>query len=130
MSIEVVNVYSDDLEWETASYHVASRYKNLKTEQTVDGIRMFLVEVAPGGRVMLHAHEAEALFVLEGEGVFTLGRDEVGIAPGDRIVVPRDYVQGVVNTGSEPLRLLAARQTTGLRFYSLKLWEFVRHLFV
>lgn len=127
--MDVVNVYSDDLEWETASYHVASRYKNLGTEHIADGIRMFLVEVAPGGRVMLHAHEAEVIFVLEGEGVFTVERDETVIAPGDRIVVPRDYVQGVVNTGNEPLRLLAARQTSGLRFYVLKLREFIRHVF-
>lgn len=130
MPVNIVNVHSDDLEWETASYHVASRYKNLETEQIVDGIRMFFVEVAPGGRVMLHAHEAEALFVLAGKGVFTLGREEVAIAAGDRIVVPRDYVQGVVNTGNEPLRLLAARQTTGLRFYLLKVREFIRHFFV
>lgn len=130
MPVDIVNVFSDDLEWETASYHIASRYKNLETEQIVDGIRMFFVEVAPGGRVMLHAHEAEVLFVLGGEGVFTLGRDKVGIARGDRIVVPQDYVQGVVNTGSEPLRLLAARQTTGLRFYLLKLREFIRRFFV
>lgn len=130
MPIDVVNVYSDDLDWETASYHIASRYKNLQTARTADGLRMFFVEVAPGGRVMLHAHDAEVFFVLAGEGVFTLERDDVAIAPGDRIIVPRDYVQGIVNTGSEPLRLLAARQTTGLRFLVLKLRELLRRFFV
>lgn len=130
MPVDVVNVYSDDLTWETASYHIASRYKNLGTEHTVDGIRMFYVEVAPGGRVMLHAHEAEVVFVLEGEGVFTLGGDDVTIAPGDRIVVPRDYVQGVVNTGDTRLCLLAARQTSGIRFYWLKLRDVIRRVFL
>ena len=126
--MDIVNVYSDDLAWQTSSYHVATRFKDLETEAATDGVRTFFVEVAPGGRIILHAHEAEVYFVLEGSGVFTLGRDERRIAPGDRIIVPHDHVQGVVNTGDEPLRLLATRPVGGLRFYWLKLKDLFRRI--
>lgn len=127
--MDIVNVYSDDLPWETASYHVATRFKDLKTERTVDGIRTFFVEISPGGRIMLHAHEAELYFILEGNGTFTLAGDEIEIGVGDRIVVPRGWVKGVANGGDAPLRLLAVRPVGGVRFYWLKLKDVVRRLF-
>ncbi|GEM_PF-1070609 len=127
--MEITNVYSNDIPWGTSPHHIATRFKDLGTEGATDGVKMLFVEVAPGGRIMLHAHGAEVFFVIEGYGRFTVEHEETDIGPGDRIIVPRGHIQGVRNTGTVPLRMISVQPPSGARFYWLKFKDLVRRLF-
>lgn len=122
--MEIVNVA--DLPWGTSPHHIATRFKDLGTEGATDGVKMLWVEIAPGGRIMLHAHGAEVFYVVEGQGRFTIEREERDVRPGDRIIVPREQLQGVSNTGDGPLRLLAVQPPTGSRYVGAKLTDLLR----
>lgn len=125
--MEIVNISEGD--WGISPHHVATRFKDLGTEGATDGVKVLYVEIAPGGRIMPHAHGAEVFFVLEGEGRFTVGSEEAPIGPGDRIIVPRDRVQSVVNVGESPLRLLAIQPPSGARYFWLKFLDLLRRAF-
>jgi mannose-6-phosphate isomerase-like protein (cupin superfamily) len=125
--MEITNIA--DLPWGTSPHHVATRFKDLGTEGATDGVKLLWVEIAPGGRIMLHAHGAEVFFVLEGQGRFTIDHEEQNIAPGDRIIVPRGRVQGITNTSPIPLRLLAMQPPSGSRYFGTKLADLLRRIF-
>ncbi|GAP62179.1 hypothetical protein ARMA_0602 [Ardenticatena maritima] len=114
--MEIINVFDTRIPWGTSAHHIATRFKDLGVEGATNGVKMLFVEIAPGGRIMLHAHGAEVFFVLEGQGRFTIEHEEADILPGDRIIVPRGHIQGVTNTGDAPLRLLAVQPPSGWRF--------------
>lgn len=126
--MEIINVSDPRIPWGTSPHHIATRFKDLGTEGATDGVKMLFVEIAPGGRIMLHAHGAEVFFVLEGHGRFTIEHEEADIRPGDRIIVPRNHIQGVTNTGDTPLRLLAVQPPSGWRFWVWKIRSWLNRL--
>ena len=68
-----------------------------------------LVEMSPGGTQQPHAHEAEqCYFILEGEGLMTMGDERQLVTPGDCIFVPSNETHGLENTGRSGLRYFSA----------------------
>ncbi len=77
-----------------------------------DELGASLYEIPPDGRSWpYHYHTAneEALYVLEGSGVLRHESGESELKEGDYVVLPADESGGhqVVNTGDEPLEILA-----------------------
>jgi quercetin dioxygenase-like cupin family protein len=65
--------------------------------------------IEPGMGTPVHRHDCEeVIIVLGGHGTCEseLGTESFG--PGDTIVVPPNAIHRIVNSGSEPLRLVAA----------------------
>lgn len=77
------------------------------------GLGINLTEVEPGKRAFpLHNHLAndEMFIILEGEGTFRIGHEEIPVGPGDICGAPRggpDTAHQLVNTGQTPLRYYA-----------------------
>ena len=68
-----------------------------------------LVEMSPGGTQQLHAHEAEqCYFILEGEGLMTVGDERQIVTSGDCIFVPSNEMHGLENTGGYGLSYFSA----------------------
>jgi len=62
-------------------------------------------------KVPLHKHEfhTETLYVLEGTGDFTLGKDMLQIAAGDYIRVPEGTPHAVTVTSDIPLKVISVQ---------------------
>ena len=68
-------------------------------------MRMF--EMQPGGEIPLHDHPWEhEIFILSGNGMVTIGDDEVKVRPNMVIYVPPNVPHSYKNEGEEPLRFL------------------------
>jgi quercetin dioxygenase-like cupin family protein len=74
-------------------------------EQLGAGVCVILVEMEPGGRVRLHRHPYEEVFVVQaGEATFTLGHEERVVRPPEVVVAPAGVAHGFANNGTETLR--------------------------
>lgn len=64
----------------------------------------------PGQAQPVHAHAgaAKVYYVLEGEGVFTVGAEEHRLGPGHAVMAPADAPHGVRNEGPARLTALVA----------------------
>jgi quercetin dioxygenase-like cupin family protein len=72
------------------------------------GVSIIVVDTPPGRGPALHRHQYEEVFVLrEGEVTFTIGDEERVARAGDIVVVPPDTPHGFVNTGEEPIGMVA-----------------------
>lgn len=75
----------------------------------------------PGQSNESHAHPSSAhcFIVVEGEGLYLKGQPgspgyaEYPIKQGDAVVIPRQQVHGIRNTGSRPLSYFAITTTAG-----------------
>lgn len=68
-----------------------------------------LVEMSPGGTQQPHVHEAEqCYFILEGEGLMTVGNERQLVSSGDCIFIPSNETHGLENTGRSGLRYFSA----------------------
>ncbi|KJL32164.1 cupin domain-containing protein [Microbacterium azadirachtae] len=108
MSIEALrsprSLPTDVFDWGTIKWHV--------TPSTVPDATSTLGEVViyPGQGHATHVHESadEVLYVIEGEGIQTVGDDDgFPIAAGDAIWVPKNTQHSTFNVGWKPLRLIA-----------------------
>lgn len=69
------------------------------------GVCVILVEMEPGGRVRLHRHPYEEVFIVQaGEATFRLGDEERVVRAPDVVVAPARVPHGFANNGSETLR--------------------------
>lgn len=64
--------------------------------------------LAPGQAVTPHFHRQteEVYYILEGEGVMTVGTDRRAVTAGDAILIPLDTVHSLENTGSRAMRIV------------------------
>lgn len=62
-------------------------------------------DTSPGPR-HYHSGNENAYFVLSGEGLIGVGRDEYTVGTGDFIFIPPGVPHFVHNAGSDPLRLI------------------------
>lgn len=103
-----------DLDWTETDGEdgtTAFRRKKLAAADGGEAIGASLYELDPGARSWpYHYHEAnaEAIYVLAGEGTLRLDGDEHPLAPGTYAALPVGASGGhrVVNDGEEPLRYL------------------------
>ena len=68
-----------------------------------------LTEVPPGHSIGYHRHtfdNEEIYIVVNGRGRMTVDGEEVQVGPGDVVVNSGGGAHGLVNTGSEPMRLV------------------------
>lgn len=77
--------------------------------QGLGTLEVWVQTVAPGAATPVHRHDCEeAIVILEGRGVLSLGGEEEPFGPGATLVIPRDAVHQVTCVGDTPLRLVAA----------------------
>lgn len=75
--------------------------------------------IAPGVATPVHRHACEEVVVVEsGSGELVMGGQVRPFGPDSTLVVAPDVVHQIVNTGSEPMRLVAVLSTTPVRVES------------
>jgi mannose-6-phosphate isomerase-like protein (cupin superfamily) len=97
----------------------------LVSEATTDSqkITTTLVEMEPEGFQHLHAHEQEqCYFILEGEGVMTVGEEKARVGAGDCIFIPSNVLHGLKNTGNKVLRYFSAASPSWSTQELMELW--------
>jgi mannose-6-phosphate isomerase-like protein (cupin superfamily) len=77
-------------------------------EQGVRSMEVWKQTVAPGAATPVHRHACEEVIViLAGAGEMTLDGKTTSFGPDSTLIVPVDAVHQIVNTGSEPMLLIA-----------------------
>ena len=67
-------------------------------------LSFFLTRTPPGAGVGLHVHPYHEVFVLiEGQAVYTRGKESIDAGPGTVIVIPPETPHGFENVGEVPL---------------------------
>ncbi len=70
-------------------------------------VTMSVLTIEPGGVLPLHTHVAEeSFFVLEGQGVATVGATEHTIVPEMALLASAGETHGFANRSDKPLRIL------------------------
>src|SRR5262245_3262866 len=68
-----------------------------------------LAVLQPGGVQRLHRHPPEQVyFILEGQGLMTVGDETQRVGPGDCIFIPSGQTHGLQNDGKETVRYFSA----------------------
>ncbi|MGA2915545.1 MAG: cupin domain-containing protein [Sedimentisphaerales bacterium] len=68
-----------------------------------------LVEMNPGGKQHIHSHETEqCYYILEGEGLMTVGRETQKVAAGDCIFIPSNEPHALNNNSQSVLKYFSA----------------------
>lgn len=68
-----------------------------------------LAIIQPGGAQRIHRHRPEQVyFILEGQGVMTVGGESQRVGPGDCIFIPSGQPHGLQNDGTTILRYFSA----------------------
>ncbi len=62
----------------------------------------------PGATVTPHHHQVleEIYYIVEGSGLMTIGDEQRQVGAGDAVYIPRNNRHTLINTGSEPMRIL------------------------
>lgn len=82
-----------------------------------------LVEMEVGGTQHLHAHAPEQMYyILEGEGLMTIGAEQRVVKGGDCIFFPSFAQHGLVNIGETILRYLSAASPSFSADECQRLW--------
>ncbi len=85
-------------------------------EHGLQHLEVWSQSVVPGSATPPHCHDCEeVVLVLAGEGTVRLEGQERTFHQGDTLIVPANVVHQIVNTGSEPLRTLAALAMSPVR---------------
>jgi len=72
-------------------------------------MEVWMQTIAPGGATPVHRHACEeVIVVLSGSGQLTIEEEELDFGPNTTLIVPPDAVHQLVNTGEEPMFLIAA----------------------
>jgi mannose-6-phosphate isomerase-like protein (cupin superfamily) len=72
------------------------------------------VGVIPPSRAPLHSHTYdEVVFILEGDGVYHIGEDEIPMGPGTCIHLPPLVLHCLENTGTTDMRVLGVFHPSG-----------------
>lgn len=76
-----------------------------------DGMKnmeVWMQTVAPGAETPMHRHDCEeVIVVLAGSGICEIEGEVRSFGAGATIVVPRNAVHRIANSGSEPMQLVA-----------------------
>jgi len=72
-------------------------------------MEVWVQTVEPGAATPVHRHDCEeAIVILEGRGVLVMEGREQTFGAGSTLVIPRNAVHQVKNTGADSIRLVAA----------------------
>ncbi len=68
-----------------------------------------LAVIEPGGEQRIHSHRPEQVyFILEGNGLMTVGNETQRVGPGDCVFIPSGQPHGLKNDGDVCLRYFSA----------------------
>lgn len=75
----------------------------------LQSLEVWSQSIDPGSGTPPHRHDCEeVVVVLVGEGTLLMHGKEARFRAGDTVLLPRNEVHQLLNTGSGPLRLIAA----------------------
>lgn len=66
------------------------------------------IEPGIATQLHMHRHSEELYYIVEGQGVMTMGREAFSVAAGDTVCIPPATPHAISNSGSIPLRILCA----------------------
>lgn len=74
-------------------------------DETSTGFKVKRIEVKPKSRLSLqkHAKRAEIWTIVAGEGIATIGKEEIAVKPGDVVNIPKEAEHRMANKGDQPL---------------------------
>lgn len=68
-----------------------------------------LAVILPGGEQRIHSHRPEQVyFIIEGNGLMTVGDQTQWVGPGDCVFIPSGQLHGLRNDDDIPLRYFSA----------------------
>lgn len=94
-----------------------ARYKVLLGKRNgVKGLTLIIGNIAPGGRTKPHSHadEEELYYVIEGTGLWKIGKREFVGKPGTAFYVPPNTEHSMTNDGSENLKIILLHSPASL----------------
>lgn len=97
----------------------------LVSEQTCEAKKLTttIVEMQAGGIQRVHSHEPEQMYyILEGEGIMTVGDETRKVRAGDCVFFSSFTPHGLQNTGKATLRYFSAASPSFSVEESRKLW--------
>ncbi|HKQ53364.1 MAG TPA: cupin domain-containing protein [Pyrinomonadaceae bacterium] len=79
-----------------------------RTTSSVERCSLAEEVLPPGASVGRHHHveTEEVYYLLEGEGVMTVGTETRAVAAGDAVFIPRGHAHTLKNTGQTPMTIL------------------------
>lgn len=92
-----------------------SEVKEFKKDERVsrkvvdnDNVLIHFHFYSPNSEVQLHRHadSVDIYYVVEGEGLVTIGDEERVLRKGDMVAIPKNTVHGVINPYKRPLIML------------------------
>ena len=101
--------------WTVSAQQIAE-LPNLKVEKKNPNVNVlmlatdslctsFLITIEEGVKHHFHFTHTENIYVIEGEGLMTLGTKEFHVAPGSYVMIPKGTVHHVV--AEKPMRVLS-----------------------
>jgi len=82
-----------------------------------------LVEMKPNGFQDIHSHDTEqSYFILQGNGLMTVGNETAEVIAGDCIFIPSNTPHGLKNTGNNDLRYFSSGSPIFGKENELLLW--------
>lgn len=79
------------------------------SEHGLSGLTVWRQSIAPGAATPPHRHACdEAVVCLAGEGTLHVGATSHRFAAGHTVAIPADVDHQIVNTGAQPLEILAS----------------------
>ncbi len=106
---EVHFLSTHDIDFRQDDRFPSIRTKLLESRQTHAHTSVMIAQVAPGGGIPRHVHEAESetAYVLSGRGKLITDKGEFLLKPGVMVTIPPGLAHGVVNDSDEPLEVFA-----------------------
>ena len=82
-----------------------------------------LAVIQSGGEQRIHSHQPEQVyFILEGNGLMTVGDEMQRVGPGDCVFIPSGQPHGLKNDGDETLRYFSAAASAYEPGHLEKIW--------
>lgn len=111
-SIPKVNTPVEEVDRASAHIFPWGSIQWLVSDKRFDGCELTLghVEIEPGQKNVLHVHPNcdEALYLLEGELLHSVGDERHRMLPGTAIFIPRNVPHDAVNVGGVVARMVVA----------------------
>ena len=84
-------------------------------EHGLECLAVWSQRIDPQGATPPHSHDCEEVIMIRhGRGTLVFGDEEKCFSAGDTIIVPPSAVHQILNTGNEPLVLLAVLSTANV----------------
>jgi len=74
-------------------------------DETKTGFKVKRIEVKPKSRLSLqkHAQRSEIWTIVAGEGIVTIGKEEIAVKPGNVVNIPKEAEHRMTNNSDKPL---------------------------